>query len=442
VKQILTIAGYDPSSGAGVTKDLDIFHSLGIHGNSVPTCIVLQGPQGVQDVYPVPYPQFYEMIDMVKGELPIDGVKIGALWNEAYVDKIASFLNGVHNVPLVIDPIIAAKNGTRLLTDNGLKQMIELLFPKADVVTPNTDEAAAITGKRVSTLKDMKTCAKQILDMGPKTVIVKGGHLKGEPIDLFYDGKEFMSLKRQRIDRTVHGTGCIFSSLMISFLANDYDQREAFVASGKTMGELLGDSYRIDKDGYFYASPGITNSVLSEKWRVLQALKQAGAMLRRGNMVELIPEVQLNVGYALKSARGIEDIAAFPGRIGRHEGQMYIKGEPAFGASSHVATLILTYMKYYPHMRSCASVKYDRKFVEKALKNGLNVLFFDRKEKFKGFKEAEGRNLDIIVDEALKGTSSPPDIIYDPGDVGKEPIVRLFGRDPLEITKKMEMISL
>jgi hydroxymethylpyrimidine kinase / phosphomethylpyrimidine kinase / thiamine-phosphate diphosphorylase len=436
MKKILTIAGYDPSSGAGVTKDLEIFYSLGIHGISAPTCMVLQGPQGVRDVYPVPYPQFYEMVDMVKEVLPIDGIKIGAVWNEAYVDKVASFLNGVGNVLLVIDPIVAAKNGTRLLTDTGLKRMIEMLFPKADVVIPNLDEASAITGKKVSTLKDMRDCAKRLLDLGPKTVVIKGGHLKGEPVDLFYDGKEFMSFKRKRIDRTVHGTGCIFSSLMISFLANGYDEREAFVASGNAMGELLGDSYRIDKNGYFYASPGITNSVFSERWRVVQTLKQAGEILKRENIVGLIPEVQLNVGYAIKNARGVEDIAAFPGRIGRYEGKVYLKGEPAFGASSYVARLILAYMKYYPNMRSCVNVRYDRAIIEKALKNGLNVLFFDTKE------GPKGRSLDLFLHEALKGTSSPPDILCDLGDIGKEPIVGLFARDPLEITKKMEMISL
>jgi hydroxymethylpyrimidine kinase / phosphomethylpyrimidine kinase / thiamine-phosphate diphosphorylase len=442
MKKILTIAGYDPSSGAGITKDLEIFYSLGIHGISAPTCMVLQGPKGVRDAYPVPYPQFYEMVDMVRGELPIDGIKIGAVWNEAYVDKVASFLNGAGDVLLVIDPIIAAKNGTRLLTDTGLKRMIEMLFPKADVVTPNIDEASAITGKKVATLKDMRDCAKSLLDLGPKTVVIKGGHLKGEPVDLFYNGKEFMSFKRQRIDRTVHGTGCIFSSMMISFLANGYDEREAFVASGNAMGELLGDSYRIDKDGYFYASPGITNSVLSERWRVVQALKQAGEILKRDNIVRLIPAVQLNVGYAIKNARGVEDIAAFPGRIGCHEGQVFIKGEPVFGASSHVAKLILTCMKHYPHMRSCANIRYDRTIVEKALNNGLNVLFSDRKEGPGRVKEAERGALDLLVDEALKGTSNPPDIIYDLGDTGREPIVGLFARDPLEITKKMEMISL
>lgn len=281
MKKILTIAGFDQSSGAGITKDLEIFSSLGMHGISVPTCLVIQGPQGVRDVYPVPYPQFFEMIDVVKEESPIDGIKTGVVWNEAYVDIIASFINGFDHTPLVVDPIVAAKNRTQLLTEEGLKRMVELLFPAADVVTPNIDEASLITGKKVNTLKDMKDCAKKIFDMGPKAVIVKGGHLKGEPIDLFYDGTEFISSKKQRIDREVHGTGCMLSSLVISFLVHGYNKKEAFAASEKMMEELLGDSYRIDADGYFYASSGIINSKFSDRWKALQATEGVQETLQR-----------------------------------------------------------------------------------------------------------------------------------------------------------------
>ncbi len=443
MKKILTIAGYDPSSGAGITKDLEIFSSQGMHGISIPTCIVLQGPQGVRDVYPVPYPQFFEMIDMVKGQLPVDGIKIGALWNEAYVEKTALFLKDLKkNTPIVIDPVLAAKNRIQLLTDRGLRQMKKLLFPAASVVTPNTDEASLITGKKVNTLQGMKEAAEKIFHMGPKAVIVKGGHLKGQPVDLFYDGREFISFKKRRIDRSIHGTGCMFSSLFTSFLALGYEKKEAFLASAKDMGELLGDSYRIDADGYYYASPGILHSRHADRWMVLQTMRDAGEMLGRMNMVELIPAVQMNVGYAITNAKGVEDVAAFPGRIGQNQGRICMKGEPVFGASSHVARLILTYMKYYPHIRSCVDVKYDKAIIKKAQENGLYVLFFDRKTEPKRVKKTEGSSLDFLVDEVLKKVKSPPDIIYDLGDIGKEPIIRLFAEDPFELIKKMEMIRL
>jgi len=440
MKTILTIAGYDPSSGAGITKDLDIFSSLGIHGISVPTCLALQGPQGVLDVYPIPYVQFIEMIDMVKNGLPVEGIKIGALWNEAYVERTASFLSNLDNIPLVVDPVIESKNGTRLLTDKGLAKLIETILPLTDVVTPNLHEASLIIGKEVNTLEDMKTCAKDIFDMGAGAVIVKGGHLKGEPVDLLFDGNEFTSWKKRRINREVHGTGCTFSSLITTFLVLGYDKKEAFLASEKAMEEQLGDSYRIDADGYFYTSSGIINSRFSDRWNVLQTMAEAGEMLCRLNMTEMIPAVQMNMGYAIKDAKGVEDIAAFPGRIAMHEGKILMKREAAFGASSHVARLVLTCMKYYPHIRSCVSVRYDRAIIEKAHESDMNVLFFDRKSEPEKLKEAEGKSLDFMTEKTLRWADQPPDIIYDLGDVGKEPIIRLFAKDPLELIKKMEMI--
>ena len=286
----------------------------------------------------------------------------------------------------------------------------------------------------------MKACAKEIFDMGPRVVIVKGGHLRGEPIDLLFDGKEFTLWEKHRIDREVHGTGCIFSSLLVAFLVHGYDKREAFFASEICMEELLSDSYRIDSKGYFFASPGIINSRLSDRWRVLQAMNEVRSRLHMINMVELIPEVQMNIGYAIKDARGVEDVAAFPGRIGRHEGRMYVKGKAAFGASSHVARLILAFMKYYPQIRACANVRYDKTIIEKAHKSSLRAIFFDRKKEPEGVKNTEGKSLDFLADETLKDAASPPDIIYDLGDVGKEPIIRLFAKDPLELIKKMEMI--
>jgi hydroxymethylpyrimidine/phosphomethylpyrimidine kinase len=440
MKKILTIAGYDPSSGAGITKDLDVFSALGMHGISIPTCLVLQGPHGVQDVYPIPYAHFFEMIDMAKKELPVDGIKIGALWNEACVERITSFLSSLGRIAVVVDPVIESKNGTRLLTDEGLKQLIKGIFPITDVVTPNLPEASLIIGKDVKTLEDMKVCAKDIFDMGPGAVVVKGGHLAGEPIDLFFDGEAFTTWKKRRIDREVHGTGCTFSSLIAAFIVHGYDKKEAFLASEEVMEDLLAGSYRINIDGYFYTSSGIFNSRCADRWGVLQAMKEAGEMLCRLNMVELIPAVQMNMGYAIRDAGGTEDIAAFPGRIFVNSGKILIKGEPAFGASSHVARMILAYMKYYPHIRSCVSVRYDRMIIEKAHESTMNVLFFDRKNEPEQIREAEGRSLDFLTEEALKEESSPPDIIYDLGDVGKEPIIRLFAKDPLELIKKMEMI--
>jgi hydroxymethylpyrimidine kinase/phosphomethylpyrimidine kinase len=258
MRNILTIAGYDPSSGAGVVRDMDTFFSLGIHGLSIPTCTVVQGPQGVTGIYRTPIKEFKEVIAMMGRELLIHGAKVGVACDAPYIREIAELLKN-KKVPLVIDPVIAAKNGTELITENGLRALINHLFPLAMIVTPNIAEASHLCGTHIKTIDDMKEAARSIMKKGPRAVIVKGGHLKGNPIDIFYDGKEFAQWKKKRINRVVHGTGCSFSSLVISFLVLGYTLKDAFFASEDLMEETLKASYRIDKKGYFYMSTGIMN---------------------------------------------------------------------------------------------------------------------------------------------------------------------------------------
>jgi hydroxymethylpyrimidine kinase/phosphomethylpyrimidine kinase len=258
MRNILTIAGYDPSSGAGIVRDVDTFFSLGIHGLSIPTCTVVQGPGGVTGIYRTPIKEFKVVLALMGKELPLHGVKVGVGCDAPYIRKIAELLEN-KNVPLVIDPVMAAKNGTELITENGLKALIKNLFPLATVVTPNIAEASYLSGVQIKTVDDMKLAARSIIETGPKAVIVKGGHLKGDPIDIFYDGKEFSQWKKRRIKREVHGTGCSFSSLLISFLVLGNTLKNAFFASENTMEETIGGSYRIDRKGYFYMSTGIMN---------------------------------------------------------------------------------------------------------------------------------------------------------------------------------------
>jgi hydroxymethylpyrimidine kinase/phosphomethylpyrimidine kinase len=258
MRNILTIAGYDPSSGAGVVRDMDTFFSLGIHGLSLPTCTVVQGPQGVTAVHRTPIKEFKEIAALMGKDLPFHGIKVGVGCDALYIQEISKLLRN-RKVPLIIDPVMTAKNGTELITKNGFRALIKYLFPLATVVTPNIVEASRLCGIQIKTMDDMKEAARLIMKTGPKAVIVKGGHLKGNPIDILYDGIEFTQWKKKRINRIVHGTGCSFSSLVISFLVLGHALKDAFFASENLMEETLKASYRIDKKGYFYMSTGIMN---------------------------------------------------------------------------------------------------------------------------------------------------------------------------------------
>ncbi|MBP1735493.1 MAG: phosphomethylpyrimidine kinase, partial [Deltaproteobacteria bacterium] len=309
------------------------------------------------------------------------------------------------------------------------------------VITPNLDEASRITGEKIKTFKDMEGCARALAATGPQAVVIKGGHLKGKPTDLLFDGSDCITWQRKRVDRVIHGTGCILSSLIVSFLVHGYSIKESFLASEGLMDDLVKEGYQISKDGYFYTSSGILNHKLSERWKVLQSMRDAKKRFCLLNPVEGIPEVQMNIGYALEGAQGIEDVAAFPGRIGRHEGKVHFKGEPQFGASKHVARLILNFMHYFPSVRSCANMRYDKASIKKAQEKGLIVFSLHGKKKTSSNNERAGNNFDFLMEKTLKEVDNPPDIIYDEGDIGKEPMIRLFARSPHELLRKMEMIA-
>lgn len=440
MKNILTIAGYDPTSGSGITRDMDTFFSFGFHAISVPTCTVVQGPKGVTDVCPTPQDQFSRMLGTINDGLRVDGVKVGVVYDQWYVDEISKFLRKRKGIPVVVDPVFAAKNKKGLITEAGMRRLVNTVFPMASIVTPNIEEASMLMGRRIGSIQEMKASAKILVDHGINAVVIKGGHLKGEPTDILYDGKAFIEWKKKRIGRVIHGTGCSFSSSVLSCLVAGYPVNEAFAAAQEHMDRLLRESYRIDADGYFYVSSGITNSRAAQKWEILNGLQKAAGRLLKLNCVELIPEVQMNMGYAVADAIGVEDVAAFPARIGKRSDGIYFRGDPEFGASSHVARLILTYMRHYPFMRACASIRYDKAVLARAKERNMYVVFFDRRKEPSNVRGAEGKSLDYLVDRILRRVTTPPDIIYDRGDIGKEPIIRLFARNPQELIEKMEMI--
>lgn len=441
MKNILTIAGHDPSSGAGITKDLEIFSALQCHPLTAPTALVIQGPQGVRDVYPVPPDRLGLMLRTIAEEVRLDGVKIGVACDAGQVEVIAAFLKNRKGVPVVLDPVLSAKNGHVLLSKEGLKALVEQILPLTSLITPNAEEATILTGSDIVDRETMKAAGQALRQMGVGTVLLKGGHVSGDPVDLLLDEEDrAVWWQRGRINRTIHGTGCTLSSLVLAFLSNGLPLGEAFRQAERTIDEMLNNSYQIGPEGYFYTSLTSLKSQSAERWDVITALKKAMERFFLLNMVELIPEVQMNVGYAVPNPKGAEDIAAYPGRIGRCQGRVVTKGEPQFGASSHVARMILSCMKRFPFVRACANIRYSEEVLERAEEKGMVIVFADRPKEPDSVKEVGERGFDLLVTKALERPTAPPDIIYDLGYRGKEPMIRLFARDPEELLHKMEMI--
>lgn len=220
MRTALTIAGSDSSGGAGIQADLKTFSALGVYGMSAIVSVTAQNTIGVSDVADLPAKIVGEQIDAVFQDIAVGAVKIGMVSNEEAIAVIAEKLKTYHPRYIVLDPVMVSKSGFDLLHPEARQALIQQLLPLATVVTPNLFETEKLVGGRVATIADMREAAKNIFQMGPKNVLVKGGHLKEGPTDIFYDGKQFYSFTGRHIEtKNTHGTGCTLSSAIAALLA-------------------------------------------------------------------------------------------------------------------------------------------------------------------------------------------------------------------------------
>lgn len=229
----LTIAGSDSSGGAGIQADLKTFSAFGVYGASVITALTAQNTLGVQGVHPVPAPFVSRQLESVCVDLPVAAVKIGMLADVDIIEAVEAGLRA-HQLPhIVLDPVMVAKSGDRLLAPSARDALVRLLFPLAEIVTPNTEEARElIGGAPIETLEDMKEAARRISDLGARYVLVKGGHITGSAIDLLYGEGEETRFEGRRIDTpNTHGTGCTLSSAIAAGLARGASIPEAVGAA-------------------------------------------------------------------------------------------------------------------------------------------------------------------------------------------------------------------
>lgn len=217
----LTIAGSDSGGGAGIQADLKTFAAFGVYGASAVTAITAQNTLGVQAIHEVPAEVVAAQIDAVLSDIGADAVKTGMLFSTAVIEVVADRFRAYGVTRLVVDPVMVAKSGDRLLREDAVAALRELLLPLADVVTPNAGEAGVLAGIEVVDDDSAREAARRIHALGPRHVIVKGGHLGGPTSDdLLFDGQRFETLSGRRIaTRRTHGTGCTFSAAIAAHLA-------------------------------------------------------------------------------------------------------------------------------------------------------------------------------------------------------------------------------
>ncbi|ACD23593.1 bifunctional hydroxymethylpyrimidine kinase/phosphomethylpyrimidine kinase [Clostridium botulinum] len=227
----LTIAGSDSCGGAGIQADLKSFSANGVYGMSVITAITAQNTMGVFGIQDINPEIIESQINVIFDDIIVDAVKIGMVSKIESIKAISEGLKKVKNLPkVVLDPVMISKSGFNLLSPDAKETLIEELFPLATLITPNLPEAEEILGMKISNLDEMKEAAKKLQELGPKYVLVKGGHLEDDATDLLLYGDEFVFLPQRRINTVhTHGTGCTLSSAIAANLAKGLDVKESVI---------------------------------------------------------------------------------------------------------------------------------------------------------------------------------------------------------------------
>jgi hydroxymethylpyrimidine/phosphomethylpyrimidine kinase len=228
IPRALTVAGSDSGGGAGIQADLKTFSAYGVFGMSVVTAITAQNSVGVQGVENLSPGFVARQLESVLSDFGTDAAKCGMLSTAGIIGAVATGLREHHVERLVVDPVMIAKSGDPLLQPDAREALIALILPLALVVTPNLHEAGALAEMAVATREDMEEAARRVAKLGPRHVLVKGGHLKGEAVDLLFNGREFTAFSAPRIDSgNTHGTGCTFSAAIAAGLAKGRPLPEA-----------------------------------------------------------------------------------------------------------------------------------------------------------------------------------------------------------------------
>jgi hydroxymethylpyrimidine/phosphomethylpyrimidine kinase len=437
IPRVLTVAGSDSGGGAGIQADLKTIALLGGFGMSAVTALTAQNTLGVKGIHEVPADFVAQQMEAVLSDIGVDAMKTGMLGNSAIVGAVCQKVRKYRISQIVVDPVMVAKNGARLLSPEAEAVLKKELVPLAQVVTPNLPESEALTGRKIRNLQGMREAAVQIHRMGARNVLIKGGHLSGDPVDVFFDGRKFFELAGERIVTPhTHGTGCTISAAIAVELAKGISTLEAVEKAKAFITAAIQFSLPLGQ-GQGPVNPYAPAAREIERYGVIQRLKAAFQKLQEAKVGHLLPEVQSNLGYALPYARGVEDVAAFPGRFVRVGKEIAKIADPEFRASQHIAKIILTAMAHDPEMRSAMNLRYTEEILTRARKARLLLGHFDRRREPAGVKRKEGSSLSWGVQQVLQKSKKIPDIIFDRGDVGKEPMVRVLGRDPEEVVSKV-----
>ncbi len=432
----LTIAGSDSGGGAGIEADLKTFAALGVFGTCAITAITAQNTQGVYEILPVPSRIVERQIEVVLTDIPVKAAKTGMLYSRTTMEVVAEAIDR-HKLQVVVDPVFKAGTGNLLIRERDKKALIEKIVPRTFILTPNKIEAEEIAHIKIHGVGDLRRAAEHIAKLGAKAVVVKGGHLEGtEVTDVLYYKGEFKCFKKPRIELDAHGGGCAFSAAITAYLALDHNLVEAVAKAEQFMQSTIMFGWRVG-GGRVPVNPMAHLYNEAEKFRVLENVSAAVRIIEKhSEFLPYIAEVGTQVAMALPYASIPQQVAAVEGRILKFREAAKATGSVRFGVSSHVARIVLTVMSHDPSNRAALNLRYDPELVRAFEKTGCIVSSFDRKLEPPVVKALEGGTLVWGVEKAIRAVGKVPDVIFDLGEVGKEPMIRVLGSSATSVVEK------
>ena len=425
---VLSIGGSDPSSGAGIQSDIKTFSKYYVYGLTVVTAITSQNTRKVTSIDPVSAKSLRAQLDSIFSDFHVDAIKIGMVYNSQIIKIIHSKLRNI-KVPIVVDPIIKSTTGATLLKKSALNDYKKMIIPLAYVITPNKYEAKILSGT-----SNTKKSAKKIQAMGAKCVMITGATSSNSHISDFIleENREYV-ISGKKIPITNHGSGCTFSASITAMLGNGECDIRIIAKHAKNYvywsiknSKKIGTGINITHKDLLNGSRELVDSI-----NYFKQIK---------NIYKVIPECQTNFVFAKKNPKTIKDVLGISGRLVKSGKEVITAGEIVYGGSQHVGTAVIEVNKKFPEIRSCLNVKYDTKIISKAKKSKFTILSYDRSKEPRKSRQKENSSIAWGITNSLKTKS--PDIIYHKGDIGKEPMILIFGRTPHDVIRKVSKMRL
>ena len=423
---VLSIGGSDPSSGAGIQSDIKTFENHGVYGFTVITAITSQNTKKISKILPISSKIIKSQLESVLSDFQIDSIKIGMMYDSSIIKAVHVMIKN-QKCPIVVDPIIESTTKTILLKKSAITDYRKMIIPLATIITPNKRESKILSG-----CSKVDDAARRLQELGARNVIITGYRESERVIeDFVMESDSNYILKGKKIKMINHGSGCNYSASITASLARKKSIHEAANIAKEYVYQSIKNSKDLGKGiKITYKKNSEIQKQLSLSIIDFQNIKDVS---------KIIPECQTNFVFSKNKPKNIKNVLGISGRLVKSGNSVIQAGDLVFGGSQHVATALIEVSKKFPDIRSAINIKYEPKLITKAKKRKMSVLTYNRKKESKNSKLKENSSISWGVSSCLK--SEMPDIIYHKGDLGKEPMIIVFGNTPTEVVKKIKQIQ-